>query len=70
MPLPGSPTRGVVGDVAKTTTTNTAYEIMKQGGQAGDSHKYELICVPQVTSPPPAKDLEVEYEIPSLPPSH
>ena len=67
MPLPGSPISGVAGDVAITTTTNTVYEMMKLGGQEGE---YELVSVPQVTSLPPAKDLEVAYEIPSLPPSH
>ena len=68
VPLPGSP---AVEAVAITTTTNTAYEVMKQGGQGGGregGHKYELVSSPG--GPPHAKDLEGAYETPSLPTPH
>ena len=56
--LPGSP------GVAITTTTNTAYEMMKQGGRVAG----------EVSSPPGgsllSKDLEGMYEAPLPPPSH
>ena len=47
------------------TTTNTAYEMMKLGGQ--DGPEYEVVSVPPETSPPLVK---IADEIPSLPPSH
>ena len=62
VPLPGST---AVEAVAITTTTNTAYEVMKQGGGQEGDHEYELVSSPG--GPPPAKDLEGAYEIPSLP---
>ena len=65
VPLPGSP---AVEAVAITTITNTAYEVMKQGRQGGEQegdHEYELVSSPG--APPPAKNLEGAYEIPSLP---
>ena len=49
---------------ALTTTTNPAYEIMKQGGQG--SHENELVGVSPGTAPPIA---DKTYEMPS-PPSH
>ena len=65
VPLPGSP---AVEAVAITTTTNTAYEVMKQGGGQEGDHEYELVSSPG--GPPHAKDLEGAYEIPSLPTPH
>ena len=52
--------------VSITTTTNAAYEMVKQ---EGGTHEYDLVSEPPGTYPPPAKDLGVAYEIPSLPPS-
>ena len=54
--------------VAITTTTNTAYEVMKQGGEQEGGHEYELVSSPGGS--PPAKDLEGAYEIPSLSTPH
>ena len=65
VPLPGSP---AVEAIAITTTTNTAYEVMKQGGGQEGDHEYELVSSPG--GPPHAKDLEGAYEIPSLPTPH
>ena len=64
--LPGSPMSAVKG-VSITTTTNAAYEMVKQ---EGGTHEYDLVSEPPGTYPPPAKDLGVAYETPSLPPSH
>ena len=49
---------------ALTTTTNPAYEMVKQGEQG--SHEYELVGVSPGTAPPIA---DKTYEMPS-PPSH
>ena len=54
--------------VAITTTTNTAYEVMKQGGGQEGDHEYELVSSPR--GPPHARDLEGAYETPSLPTPH
>ena len=57
--------------VAITTTTNTTYEVMKQGTQGGgqeEDHEYELVSSPGGHLL--AKDLEGAYEIPSLPTPH
>ena len=52
---------------ALTTTTNPAYEMMKQGGQG--SHECELVGVSPGTAPPIAEAADKTYEMPS-PPSH
>ena len=62
--LPGSP---VIEGVAITTTPNTAYETMKQGGRVGG--EYEVVNSPP-GGPPLSKDLEGMYEVPSPPSSH
>ena len=62
--LPGSP---VIEGVAITTTPNTAYEMMKQGGRVGG--EYEVVNSPP-GGPPLSKDLEGMYEVPSPPSSH
>ena len=55
---------------ALTTTTNPAYEIVKQrdGGGQG-SHEYELVDVSPGTGPLVAKAADKTYEMPS-PPFH
>ena len=61
----GSPVIG--GDVLKTTT-NTAYEMMKQRGQGGRMEDdYELINSPPGGPPP---DIDGKYDIPSPPAPH
>ena len=65
--LPGSP---VIEGVAITTTPNTAYEMMKQGGRVGG--EYKVVNSPP-GGPPLSKDLEgmyEVYEVPSPPSSH
>ena len=61
--LPGS---AVTKGVAITTTANTAYDRMKQGGSL--ESEYELVSYPS-GGPPPAKYLEGMYEVPLPPPS-
>ena len=57
---PSSPVRSA----AILTTTNRAYELMKQGGDREARHEYEMLGA---TSSPTGNPLEGVYEIPSLP---
>ena len=61
--LSGSP---VTKGVALTTTANTAYDMMKQGGRL--EGEYELVSCPP-GGPLPSKYLEGMHEVPSPPPS-
>ena len=56
--LPGSPVKGV----SIATSTNAAYEMMKQG-LGLESEDYEVIDVPQRGGP----TLTAAYELPSIP---
>ena len=63
--MAGSP---VIGGDGLKTTTNTAYEMMKQRGQGGRMEDdYELVNSPPGGPPP---DIDEEYDIPSPPTPH
>ena len=64
--LTGLPSPAVVEGVAIKTSTNAAYEMMKQGGEPEEG--YEEVASPP-RGPPPANQ-EVMYEVLSPPPSH
>ena len=59
--LSGSPVKGV----SIATSTNAAYEMMKQGPGV-ESEGYEVIDVPQ-RGGPTLTNIEAAYEIPSVP---
>ena len=61
---------------AVTTTTNPAYEIVRQGGGGGGDgggeqgcHEYELVGLSPGIGPPVTEAADKTYEMPS-PPSH
>ena len=63
--LTGLPSPAVVESVAIKTSSNAAYEMMKQGGEPEEG--CEEVASP-LRGPPPANQ-EVMYEVPSPPPS-
>ena len=63
--LTGLPSPAVVEGVSIKTSSNAAYEMMKQGGEPEEG--YEEVASPP-RGPPPANQ-EVMYEVPSPPPS-
>ena len=64
--LPGSP---VTKGVALTTTANTSYDMMKQGGRLEGEYKLHMVSGP-LGGPPPAEYLREMHEVPLSPPSH
>ena len=60
--LPDSPSSPAT-STAIPTTTNRAYELMKQGG----GRENKLVSAPPAASSPASKPLEKMYEIPSQP---
>ena len=64
--LPDSPSSPAT-SAAIPTTTDRAYELMKQGEGRESRHEYEMVGVPPAASSPASKPLEEMYEIPSQP---
>ena len=64
--LPDSPSSPAT-SAAIPTTTNRAYELMKQGGGREGRHEYEMVSAPPAAPSPASKPLEEMYEIPSQP---
>ena len=61
--LPASPSSPTT-SAAIPTTTNRAYDLMKQGGGRDSEYEYEMV---PASSSPASKPLEEVYEIPSQP---
>ena len=60
--LPDSPSSPIVSAIP--TTTNTAYELMKEGRGSQNRHEYEMVGAPPAPSSPATEPLEEAYEIP------